>query len=170
MHPGQPAGAMLPSCYPVNQQPQIFLSHASEDVFEATLLQSAIEKLLDDLKVAVWTYGRDQAPDERSIGASLRDRIKQCSAAIILISQFTLESGATQWMELAYADAFGIPTFILLHHLTFEDLKRADRGIPPLVLEGQCTPASEWKLLENGLRHCFTDVDTSGRGKGRSSK
>ncbi len=63
-----------------------------------------------------------------------------------------LKSGATQWMEIAYAYAFGIPTFILLHHLTFEELKRADRGVPPLILEGQCTPAGEWRSLENDLR------------------
>lgn len=135
-------------------------------MFEAALLQGAIEALLRDLKVAVWTYGRDQAGDERSIGSSLRDRIKQCSAVVILVSQFTVESGATQWMELAYADAFGISTFILLHHLTFEDLKRTDRGVPPLVLEGQCTPAAEWKILENGLRRCCRDrnVDPSASG------
>lgn len=132
----------------VHQQRQIFLSHAGEDTFEASLLQQALEALPKDLNVAVWTYGRDQARDERNIGASLRDRIKHCSAAIILVSQFTLASGAAQWMELAYADAFGVPIFNLLHHLTLDDLKRADRGVPPLVLEGQCTAASEWRLLE----------------------
>ena len=139
----------------VNEKRQIFLSHAGQDVFEATLLQNAIEELLKDLKITVWTYGRNQAHDERSIGASLRDRIRQSSAVVILISQFTIGSGATQWMELGYADAFGIPIFVLLHHLTIEDLKRAERGVPPLVLERQCTPASEWKLLQNDLRGCF---------------
>lgn len=136
----------------LNSRLQIFLSYAGEDAFEAILLQDAVESLLQDLHERVWTYGRDQARDERSISTSLRDRIKNSCAAIVLLSRFTLEAGATQWMEIAYADAFGIPTFILLHHLTFEELKRADRGVPPLILEGQCTPAAEWRSLENDLR------------------
>ena len=56
-------------------------------------------------------------------------------------------------MELAYADAFGIPTFILLHHLDFEDLKRGLGGVPPLLLSSQCNSASDWmKVLEN-IKH-----------------
>ncbi|MBV9158531.1 MAG: toll/interleukin-1 receptor domain-containing protein [Acidobacteriaceae bacterium] len=146
----------------MNSELQIFLSYAGEDAFEATLLQGAIESLLKDLHVSVWTYGRDQARDERSISNSLRDRIKRSSAAIILLSQFTLESGGTQWIELAYADAFGVPIFILLHHLTFDELRRADRGVPSLVLEGQCTPAADWKSLENGLRRCLKSAGREG--------
>jgi hypothetical protein len=69
----------------------------------------------------------------------------------MLVSQFTLESGATQWMELAYADAFDVPTFVLMHHITFADLK-SKSGVPPLVLEGQCTPAIDWRSLENDVR------------------
>ena len=88
-------------------------------------------------------FGRDQARDQRSIGISLKERVRESAAVIILLSKFTLESGSTQWMDLAYADAFGIPAFILLHHLTFDELRRADRGAPPVVLEGQCTIALE---------------------------
>jgi len=84
---------------------------------------------------------------KRSIGASLRERIRGCAAVVVLLSPFTLESGATQWMELAYADAFGIPTFVLLHHLTVDQLRRAEKGVPPLVLERNCTPAIDWRLL-----------------------
>lgn len=80
------------------------------------MLQAAIESMLADLDVVVWTYGRDQARDVRSIGASLKERLRESSAVVVLVSQFTLASGASQWVELAYADAFGLPTFILLHH------------------------------------------------------
>ena len=54
---------------------QIFLSYASDDAFEAGLLQSALELLLKDLGATVWAYGRDQVGDQRTIGGSLRDRI-----------------------------------------------------------------------------------------------
>lgn len=118
------------------------------------LLKDAIEGMLRDASVRVWAFGRDQARDQRSIGTSLKQQVRRSAAVIFLLSQFTLESGATQWMELAYADAFGIPAFILLHHLTFDELKRSERGAPPLVLEGQCTIALEWQSLENGLRDC----------------
>jgi len=118
------------------------------------LLKDAIENLLQDVGVRVWAFGRDQAKDQRSVGTSLKQQVRRSAAVIVLLSRFTLESGATQWMELAYADAFGIPAFILLHHLTFDELKKSERGTPPLVLEGQCTIALEWRSLENGLRGC----------------
>jgi len=133
------------------EAPQIFLSHADEDAFEAALLQSYLERSLVDLDVRVWSYKRDQARDERSIGVSIRERVRESVAVIMLVSQFTIASGAAQWMELAYADAFGVPTFVLMHHITFEDLKTKS-GVPPLVLEGQCTPAIDWRLMEPDLR------------------
>jgi hypothetical protein len=140
--------------------PQIFLSHADEDTFEASLLQACLEITLGDLNVRVWSYKRDQPGDERTIARSLPDRVRESSAAIFLISQFTLKSGATQWMELAYADAFGIPIFVLLHHLSFETLRRAERNVPPLLIEGQCTLAGDWRSLESALRRCCgTDDD-----------
>jgi len=64
-------------------------------------------------------------------------------------------------------DAFGIPAFILLHRLTFDRLKRADRGAPPLVLEGQCTLAVDWRSLENGLRGCANNISDQIVSKGR---
>ncbi|SPF55102.1 hypothetical protein SBA4_6910009 [Candidatus Sulfopaludibacter sp. SbA4] len=136
------------------KSPQFFLSYAGEDAFEATLLKEAIESLLQDTGVRVWAFGRDQAGDQRSVGKSLKERVRESAVVILLLSRFTLEAGANQWMELAYADAFDIPTFILLHHLTFDELKRAEPGAPSLVLEGQCTVASEWHSLETGLREC----------------
>jgi len=134
--------------------PQIFLSYADEDAFEASLLQSSVETLLNDLKVRVWTYKRDQAGDERNIGRGLRERIRESSAVIMLISQFTLASGATQWMELACADAFDVPTFVLLHHVTFDTIKHSEKGVPPLLLQRQCTLAVDWQQLEPDLRRC----------------
>ncbi len=51
-------------------------------------------------------------------------------------------------MELAYADAFGIPTFVLLHHLTVDQLRRAEKVVPPLVLERNCTRVGSTTRLE----------------------
>lgn len=152
----------------MNERPQIFLSYAGEDGFEAALLQEAIETLLGDLNVLVWTYERDQARDERHVGSSLRERVRGSMAAIILVSQFTLASGATQWMELAYADAFAVPTFILLHHITYDVLKASETGVPPLVLEGQCNPATSWRRLEADLRRCRIRPRALSASEGRS--
>lgn len=125
----------------------IFLSYSGKDSFEASLLQFAIEQLLGNLCVKVWTYERDQAKSERQIGKGLKLRVQNSAAAIFLASASTFNAGATQWMELAYADAFEVPIFVLLHQLTFQDLKTMEAGVPPLLLEGQCNPASEWKVV-----------------------
>jgi len=135
-----------------NKPNNIFLSHSNEDAFEACLLQYAFEVLMKDIGVKVWAYQRDQRKDEREISKSLKQRIKESRATIFFVSSYTLDSGATQWMELAYSDAFGIPTFVLLHHLTFQELKNREKGVPPLLLSRQCTQAIEWKLIEPELR------------------
>ena len=135
---------------------QIFLSYAGEDAFEASLLQYAIEQMLADLGVAVWSYQRDQAKDERNIGQSLKNRVRESSATVFLASPTTLDSGAAQWMELAYSDAFEVPTFVILHHLTFGQLKAREKGVPPLLLEGQCNPSSEWRSVISELRSRLT--------------
>jgi TIR domain-containing protein len=135
---------------------QVFLSHAGEDEFEASLLQYAIEQMLADVNVIVWTYERDQRPDERNIGKSLKDRVRESKATIFLVSPSTLNAGAAQWMELAYADAYNVPTFIILHHLTFEQLKSHERGVPPLLLESQCNAAVTWKSIIESLRLLLT--------------
>ena len=49
----------------------IFLSYAGDDGFEASLLQYAVEHLLDDLHAKVWTYQRDQAHDQKAIAAKI---------------------------------------------------------------------------------------------------
>jgi hypothetical protein len=131
---------------------EIFLSYSGKDSFEASLLQFAIEKLLGDLGVKVWTYERDQVKSERQIGKSLKTRIQNSVAAIFLASPSTFNAGATQWMELAYADAFGVPIFVLLHQMTFTTLRTKEEGVPPLLLEGQCNPASEWKTVVAAIR------------------
>ena len=139
----------------------IFLSYSGEDAFEAGLLQFAIEQMLADLKVAVWTYQRDQDRAERSIGKSLKDRVRESSATIFLVSPSTLEAGAAQWMELAYADAYNVPTFVIMHRLTFSELRSRPRGVPPLLLEGQCNPSAEWKGVIEALRSRITASDES---------
>ena len=130
----------------------IFLSHSNEDVFEASLLQHALEFSMYDLGAKVWAYGRDQDKYERNVANSLKKRIEKSIATIFLISPSTLDGGATQWMEFAYSDAFGIPIFVLLHHLTYDELKNKETNIPPLLLSGQCNQAIEWKLIETDLR------------------
>lgn len=137
----------------VSEGAKIFLSYSGEDSFEASLLQFAYESLLSDLGVKVWTYQRDQSKNERDISASLKKRVKESKATIFLVSPYTLKSGAAQWMELAYSDAFDIPTFVLLHHLTYNDLKNREKGVPPLLLAGQCNQALEWRSIEQDLRN-----------------
>jgi hypothetical protein len=131
---------------------EIFLSYSGKDSFEASLLQFAIEQLLNDLNAKVWTYERDQGKSERQIGKSLKLRIQNSVAAIFLASPSTFDTGATQWMELAYADAFDVPIFVLLHQMTFKTLRSKEEGVPPLLLEGQCNPASEWKSVVAAIR------------------
>jgi hypothetical protein len=123
------------------------------------LLQYAIEHMLADRNVAVWTYQRDQARDQRSIGKSLKERVRESGATLFLVSPSTLEAGAAQWMELAYADAYDVPTFVILHHLTFVELKGRERGVPPLLLESQCNPSAEWKSVVENLRQRIGDTE-----------
>lgn len=136
-------------------KPQIFLSYSGDDACEASLLQYALETLLSDLGAQVWTYKRDQMKAQRSIAKSLKCQVRGSAATVFLVSPTTIKTGAAQWMELAYADAFGVPTFVLLHHITFEKLKGRERGVPPLLLEGQCNSSENWKDLVNDLRQCI---------------
>ena len=131
---------------------KVFLSYSGKDAFEASLLQFALERLLEDVGVAVWTYQRDQDKAERAIAHSLKARMQEADAAVVLVSPATLASCAAQWMELAYADAFGVPLYVLLHRLTFAELKAKEEGVPPLLLEGQCNPSSQWKEVVAALR------------------
>jgi len=139
-----------------SQANSIFLSYSGENAFEASLLQYAYETLLKDEGVRVWTYQRDQLKDERNISKSLRECVKESKATIFLVSPSTLDAGATQWMELAYSDAFDVPTFVLLHRITYQELRSREKGVPPLLLSGQCNKASEWKNLVSELRNCIS--------------
>jgi hypothetical protein len=130
----------------------IFLSYSSDHSFEAELLQFAYENLLHDLNAKVWTYERDQARDERAVAAGLKERVRDSTAMIFFVTPSTLDKGAAQWMELAYADAFGVPTFVLLHQLTYQDLKSRQGGVPPLLLAAQCNSARQWRELAETLR------------------
>jgi len=130
---------------------QIFISYSGHDSFEASLLQYAIETMLSSENVSAWTYERDQARSESDVAAALKDSIRKSAATVFLVSPATIDGGAAQWMELAYADAFGIPTFVLLHHLNFKDLKARERGVPPLILASQCNSAQQWRTIVNDL-------------------
>jgi hypothetical protein len=135
---------------------QVFLSYAGDDGFEASLLQYAIEQMLADMHVIVWTYERDQRRHEGTIGKSIKDHVSESHAMVFLLSSSTLSGGAAQWMELAYADREGIPTFIILHHLTFDQLKKRKRGVPPMLLERQCNASAEWKRIVESLRNVLS--------------
>jgi hypothetical protein len=133
-------------------RPQVFISYSGRDAFEASLLQYALESMLGSEDVQAWTFQRDQARSEKDIARSLKDRVRESCASVFLVSPDTLESGATQWMELAYADAFNVTTFVLLHHIDFADLRRRATGVPPLLLSSQCNTANEWKLVVEDIR------------------
>lgn len=126
---------------------QIFISYATPDGLEAGLLQFAFERLLEDKGITTWTFQRDQKLSQKEIATSLKQKVEQSIATVFLISPSTLASGATQWMELAYADAFGVETYILLHHLEYSDLKAKEHGVPPLLLSSQCNSALKWKKI-----------------------
>lgn len=131
---------------------QIFLSYSKRDRFEAALLQEWLESRFKPEGVTVWTFERDQGRDEANVSHSLKETVRGSAALVFLLSPSTMEAGAVQWMELAYADAFDIPTFILLHHVTYDELMRIEKGVPPLVRQSQCTPAFEWRSTEPDLR------------------
>jgi hypothetical protein len=131
---------------------QVFISYSGRDDFQASLLQYAIEQMLREEGVEAWTFQRDQGRSEKQIAESLKNRVKESVASIFLVSPDTLDSGATQWMELAYADAFEVKSFVLLHRLTFSDLKQRTTGVPPLLLSSQCNSAMDWKNVIEDIR------------------
>ena len=143
-------------------EPQVFISHAGQDEFEADLLKFALETLLADVGVGAWIFRQDQNSSERNIAKSLKERVKASCAMIFLVSPTTLERGATQWMELAYADAFDVPTFVLLHRLQYDDLTSSDSGVPPLLLSGQCNAATDWRTVTEDIRTSITKGETDG--------
>ena len=125
---------------------KIFISYSGHDAFEASLLQFAFESLLGPSVVA-WTYQRDQGKSEKDIAQSIKARIKESIATLFLVSPSTIDGGAAQWMELAYSDAFDVQTYVLLHHLTYQELKNQTHGVPPLLLSSQCNDAINWKEI-----------------------
>lgn len=131
---------------------QVFISYAGHDAFEAELLQFAIETLLAPHNVNVWTFQRDQSRSEKEIAAALKKTVQDSVATVFIVSPSTIDGGAAQWMELAYADAFDVKTFILLHHLDYNDLKTKERGVPPLLLASHCNSTTEWKKIVDDIR------------------
>src|SRR5689334_15152502 len=117
--------------------PQVFLSHAAEDSFEAGLLQRVLEI---EMPVKVWAYGRDQERGNGTVAANMRKAIDDARAAIFLVSPSTLDSGLTQCYELGCFDTTGIPCFVLLHHMTYHEMLASGRTPPPLIGR-DCIPA-----------------------------
>lgn len=140
--------------------PQIFISYAGHDAFPASLLQFAVETLLTGEGVVAWTFQRDQARNEREIAQTLKQQVRVSMATIFLLSPTTLDHGPTQWMELAYADAFDVPTYILLYHIDYQELKQHE-SVPPLVLSSQCNPATEWRAIVEDIRRLVEEQSAS---------
>jgi hypothetical protein len=46
---------------------QVFISYSGRDEFEASLLQYALEKMLEEEGIVAWTFQRDQARSEKEI-------------------------------------------------------------------------------------------------------
>ena len=130
----------------------IFLSYSRADRVEAQLLQFAFETLLADLNEQIWTYERDQAKSERKVAEALKQKVRESTVMCFLVSDSTIRGGAAQWMELAYADAFEIPTFVLLHRITFEKLKSPEANVPPLLLASHCNLAEKWREIADDMR------------------
>jgi TIR domain len=144
------AQPILPA--PKMAQRQVFISYSGSDAFEAELLKYALETMLSKEGVTAWMFQRDQRRSEKSIARSLKERVKESVAAIFLVSSRTLEAGAAQWMELAYADAFEVETFVLLLRLDHQELRSRGAGVPPLLLSSQCNPALEWRQIIEDIR------------------
>jgi hypothetical protein len=82
---------------------------------------------------------------------------RQSRALIFLVSPKTLAFSPTQFMELAYADAFDIPIFVLLSHLTYAEL--LEGSAPPLLLQSQCNDAARWRDIVGQIRLRLTAVE-----------
>ncbi len=128
---------------------KIFLSYSGEDAFEAELLKLAFETRMNKLGVKVWIFQKDQKKSESDIAKALKDCINKSRAMIFLLSPYTLKNGSTQWMEFGGAYMLEIPIFVLLHHLTYQQV--ISKNVPPALKKGLCNKAIEWKSIESGL-------------------
>lgn len=140
---------------------QVFISYSGHDEFEASLFQFALETILKPEQVTGWTFQRDQSRSEKEIAATLKKSVKESIATVFIVSPTTIESGAAQWMELAYSDAFEVKTFVLLHHLDYAAIKSNDRGVPPLLLAAQCNAALQWKTIVEDIRNLVKEAASS---------
>lgn len=131
---------------------QVFISYSGHDAFEASLLQFALETMLEPEQVTAWTFQRDQQRSEKEIASALKRSVRDSIATVFIVSPSTIDGGAAQWMELAYSDAFEVKTFVLLHHLDYDQLKSKERGVPPLLLASQCNVALQWKTIVEDIR------------------
>lgn len=142
------------------KQAQVFISYAGHDSFEASLLQFSIETLLAPQRVTAWTFQRDQSRSENEVATALKKSVRDSIATIFIVSPSTIEGGAAQWVELGYSDAFDVETFVLLHHLDYNDLKNKERGVPPLLLASQCNSAMEWRDVVEDIRNLVKGVQS----------
>jgi hypothetical protein len=134
---------------------KVFISYSGHDSFEANLLQYALETMLAPEGVVAWTYQRDQPRSEKEIAKSIKKQVRNSAATIFLVSPSTIKGSAAQWMELAYADAYNVQTYVLLHHLDYNEMKAKYKGVPPLLLAIHCTPALEWRTIADDLQTLF---------------
>lgn len=137
---------------------QVFISYSGHDAFEASLLQFAIENILSHERVSAWTFQRDQQRSEKEIAAALKKSVKESVATVFIVSPSTLDGGAAQWVELGYCDAFDVKTFVLLHHLDYNELKSYQRGVPPLLLASQCNAAQQWKAVVGDIKSIVEEL------------
>jgi hypothetical protein len=143
------------------EKAQVFISYSGHDSFEASLLQHAIESIIGPKQVTAWTYQRNQARSAKDVAEALKKNIRNSVATVFLVSPNTINGGAAQWMELAYADSFKVKTFILLHHLDYNELKAQQHGVPPLLLASHCNSASQWKDIIEDIRKLIMKVKRS---------
>ena len=147
---------------------RIFLSHAGGDRFEASLLQYAVEHILSHLRASVGAYQRDQNRSEADVAGAPMERIRDSYAMIFLATPTTIAASTTQWMELAYAHAFGVPRHVLLHRLRYQDLIAGERAAPPLLRAAQCSDAArEWRDVIDSMGRQYQErVGAGDRGDG----
>lgn len=126
---------------------KIFLSFASPDRFEALLLKIVLRRVyLRAHRPSIWIYTHDQAPTTPNVPVSLKREVKSSDAFILLLSRSTLNRGSNQWMELAYADAYKKPTFVLLHRINYDVVKK-HRNTPVFLQPKHCTHSRDWKSM-----------------------
>ena len=129
---------------------EIFLSPIQEKIGSRQAAQFAIE-ILKDLEVCVWTYERDQEKSQTANRKESQGARAWITAAVIFLASPSTLAPVAQWMELAYADAFDVPIFVLLHQMTFKTLKAMEEGVA-FAPRGAVSLAAEWQTVVAAIR------------------